>query len=265
MGEQRERDADNFCHLDELRELTGYTPKRLGEITRRYRRRCDKFGRKRRVFYLADRGIVNDEFTAWLLEHRFRAPLVQARPAATITLKQTEQHGVSYNSVRRLIKNGELEAFVCRGRYYVEKAAVKALAANFTQAPANWLPVVCLTSLAGRTRQAVYGWVKRRKAETRMFVHPKRAHAAQHLCIQDALGYLIKALGSAHEAIRALKQHAPRYFRALSKKQIDLFSTDYADEGNDATTLEVTLITGEVQPPPLNPTYVGHGLLQPGT
>ena len=265
MGEQRERDAGNFCHLDELRELTGYTPKRLGEITRRYRRRCDKFGRKRRVFYLADKGIVNDEFTAWLLENRFRAPLVAARPAGTITLKKTEQRGVSYNSVRRLIKDGALEAFVFRGRYYVEKTAVEALTASFTQAPANWLPVVCLTSLAGRTRQAVYGWVKRRNAETRMFLHPKRAHAAQHLCVQDALGYLIQALGSAHAAIRALKQYAPKYFRALSKKQIELFSTNQADEGIDAATLEVMLITGEVQPPPLNPTYVGHGLLQLGT
>ena len=115
MGEQRTRDAEFFYRLNELRELTGYAPKRLNEIAKRYKNRRDSDGRRKRVFYLADEQICNDAFSAWLLEGRFRGALVPERPQGTVTLKQAEREGVSYHALRRRIHGGELEAYVSQG------------------------------------------------------------------------------------------------------------------------------------------------------
>ncbi len=261
MGEQRERDSEFFYRLNELRELTGYAPKRLNEITKRYKNRRDTNGRRKRVFYLADEQICNDEFSVWLLEGRFRGSLVPERPRGAVTLKQAERDGVSYHSLQRLIQIGELEAYVCRGRYYIERIAVQTLGERFSSAPSNWLPVTCLTTLSGRARQSVYAWVKR-QSEIRTFVHPKRAQPAQHLPVQDALEYLSKALGSAHLAIKMLAQHAPRYFRSLTKTVVEnLFGVGKHTELIELETLEVTFITGDAQPPLLNPSQLGQGLL----
>ena len=79
MGEQRARDSEFFYRLDELCELTGYAPKRLNEIAKRYKNRRSTNGRRRRVFYLASEQICNDEFSTWLLEGRFRGALVLER------------------------------------------------------------------------------------------------------------------------------------------------------------------------------------------
>lgn len=258
MGEQRTRDAEFFYRLNELRELTGYAPKRLNEIAKRYKNRRNSDGRRKRVFYLADEQICNDAFSAWLLEGRFRGALVPERPQGTVTLKQAEREGVSYHALQRRIHGGELEAYVSQGRYYVERAAVETLGERFAPAPANWLPVVYLTTLAGRARQSVYAWV-RRQSEVRTFVHPKRAQPAQYLPIQDALDYLSKALGSAYRAIKMLARYAPKYARSLSKSVVEnLFSTP--SELYELETPQVTSLTGEAQPP-LNPSQLGHGLL----
>ncbi len=260
MGEQRARDSEFFYRLDELRELTGYAPKRLNEIAKRYKNRRCTNGRRRRVFYLANERICNDEFSTWLLEGRFRGALVPERPKGTVTLKQAERGGISYHSLQRRIHAGDLEAYVSRGRYYVERVAVEALGERLAPAPANWLPVVCLTTLAGRTRQSVYAWVKR-QSEVRTFVHPKRAQPAQHLPVQDALDYLSSALGSAHAAIKLLARHAPKYFRSLTKGAVeDLFGASEHAELRQLEALEVAFSTREVLPP-LNPSQLGHELL----
>lgn len=260
MGEQRARDSEFFYRLSELRGLTGYAPKRLNEIAKRYKNRRGTDGRRKRVFYLADEQICNDEFSTWLLEGRFCGVVVSERPRGAVTLKQAECEGVSYSSLRRRIHAGDLEAYVSRGRYYVERVAVEALGERFVPAPANWLPVVCLTTLAGRTRQSVYAWVKR-QSEVRTFIHPKRAQAAQHLPIQDALDYLSKALGSAHAAIKMLAHHAPKYFRSLTKQVVeDLFGVSEYAGLLKLETLKVTFSTREVVPP-LNPSQLGHELL----
>lgn len=260
MGEQRARDSEFFYRLSELRELTGYAPKRLNEITKRYKNRRGTDGRRKRVFYLADEQICNDEFSDWLLEGRFRGALVPERPKGTVTLKQAEREGISYGSLQRRIHAGELEAYVSRGRYYVERVAVEALGERFVPAPANWLPVVCLTTLAGRTRQSVYAWVKR-QSEVRTFVHPKRAQPAQHLPVRDALDYLSHALGSAHSAIKMLARHAPKYVRSLTKQAVkNLFGVSDHAGLLKLEPLEVALSTAEVLPP-LNPSHLGHELL----
>ena len=260
MGEQRARDSEFFYRLDELRELTGYAPKRLNEIAKRYKSRRSTDGRKKRVFYLADEQICNDEFSAWLLENRFRGALVPERPQGAVTLKQAEREGVSYSSLQRRIHAGELEAYVSQGRYYVERAAVEDLGGRFVPAPANWLPVACLSTLAGRARQSVYAWVKR-QSEVRTFVHPKRAQAAQHLPVQDALDYLSKTLGSAHSAIKMLARHVPKYVRSLTKRVVaNLFGVSENAELLEFEPLEGTLMLGEALSP-LNPSQLGHELL----
>jgi len=264
MGEQRARDSGFFYHLNELGELTGYAPKRLNEIARRYKNRCGSDGRRKRVFYLADEQICNDEFSTWLLEGRFRGPLVPERPEGTVTLKQAEREGVSYHSLQRRIHAGELEAYVSRGRYYIERIAVEILGERFAPAPANYLPIICLTTLSGRARQSVYAWVKR-QSEVRTFVHPKRAQPAQHLPVKDALDYLSRALGSTHQAIKMLAQHAPRYFRSLTKKVVEnLFGVGEDTELLELEKLVVTFLTREARPP-LNPSQLGHELLSLGT
>ena len=258
MGEQRTRDAEFFYRLNELRELTGYAPKRLNEIAKRYKNRRSSDGRRKRVFYLADEQICNDEFSAWLLEGRFCGALVPERPKGTVTLKQAEREGVSYHALQRRIHAGELETYVSRGRYYVDRAAVETLGERFAPAPANWLPVVYLTMLAGRARQSVYAWVKR-QSEIRTFVHPKRAQPAQYLPVQDALDYLSKALGSAHLAVKLLARHSSKYLRSLTKRMVgNLFDTP--SELYELRTPQITLLTGEAQLP-LNPSQLGHELL----
>lgn len=263
MGEQRERDSKFFYHLDELRELTGYTRKRLNEITKRYRKRRNAEGKKQRAMYLEEAQITNDKFSNWLLDERFYAPLTHERPHGAVMLKKAGvvQEGLSYDCARRFVRIGKLEACVYRGCYYIKRTVLEELGkSRCTQAPANWLPMVHLTILSGRTRQAVWEWVKRR-SQTRTFVHPKRAQPAQYLPVQDALDYLARALGSTHAAINLLRRHAHKYFRALSKRTVELFSTAKPAEQLEPMTLELTFTTGESQPPPLNPSRLGHELL----
>ena len=259
MGEQRERDAAFFYTVPELREMTGYTPKRLNEIISRYTKRVDANGRKRRSLYLAEKQIANDKFSRWLLYERYRAPRTQERPYGAITWKRAGSlNGFSYNSVRQLIRTGQLDACVYRGLYYVDRVKLEELrASRCAEAPNHWVSVVAITVLAGRTRQAVWDWINRRRLETRMFIHPKRAQLAQHLPVRDALDYLTCALGSAHAAIRKLKDCASRYFRALSKRSVELF-----DEipHEPKTTLDITFIA-RTQLLPLNSPPIGHDLL----
>ncbi len=260
MGEQRARDSGFFYHLDELRELTGYTPTRLNEISKRYKNRCGANGRRKRVFYLAKEKICNDEFSSWLLSHRFRGMLVTTRPAGTLTLKQAVRAGLSYDVLRRHIQRGDLEAYIHRGRYLVERGAVQALSERYAPAPNNWLAVVTLIELSGRARQSVYAWVER-QSETRTFMHPKRAQSARYLPVSDALLYLSQILGNTHRAIKRLAQSAPCYVRSLSKSMVaGHFNTREAKLQN--LTFDTPLISNTLFSPPLNASQLGHGLLE---
>lgn len=260
MGEQRARDSGFFYHLDELRELTGYTPARLNEISRRYKNRCGANGKRKRVFYLAKEKICNDEFSSWLLSHRFRGMLITARPAGTLTLKQAVRVGLSYDVLRRHLQRGDLEAYVHRGRYLVERGAVQALSERYAPAPNNWLPVVTLIDLSGRARQSVYAWVAR-QSDPRTFMHPKRAQPARYLPIKDALLYLSQSLGSTHRAIKRLAQAAPHCVRSLSKSVVaGHFNTHEAKL--EHPTHDLILIPSAPFLPPLNLSQPGHGLLE---
>ncbi len=258
----RWEDASFFFHLDELRDLTGYSAKRLNEIVRRYRERPAPNGKERRCFYLKEAKIANDEFAGWLLAGRFYAAFTPVRPRDMITLKQATKEGLSYAGLRRRVQAGSLEACVYRGRYYVERTGAHALSETFrlARAPADWFPVICLTKLSGRTRQAVYAWVGRR-SHTRLFVHPGRSQLAQYIPVRDALDYLAGVFGKSHKVIKLLAQHARKYFRSLSKTTIDLFLVEKSREQLDPETLDVTFNTLKAQPPPFNPSQLGHELL----
>ena len=256
MGEQRARDSGFFYHLDELRELTGYTPARLNEISRRYKNRCGANGKRKRVFYLAEQKICNDEFSSWLLGGRFLGMLVTTRPAGMLTLKQAVRTGLSYDVLRRRIARGDLEAYVHRGRYLVEHGGVQVLSERYAPAPNNWLPVVTLIDLSGRARQSVYAWTQR-QSETRTFIHPRRAQPARYLPVSDALLYLSQIFGSTHRAIKRLAQSAPRYVRSLSKSVV----MDYVDTERQVLTFATPFKSGVPVSPSLNASQPGHGLL----
>ncbi len=261
MGDQRERDLEFFHPLGELRELTGYTPRRLNEITKRYINRPRPDGKKRRVFYQKAKEICNDEFSEWLLIGRFYGEFVTARPEGTVTLKQAQCPGLSYDALRHRIRRGELGAYIHRGRYLVERVVTQALGERYDRAPDNWVPIVTLKELSGRARQSVYAWVGR-KSKTRTFAHPNRAQPARHLPLHDAFDYLSHVLGSARYALKLLAQSAPKYFRSLGKTVVKNLFPRANLQRAEHLTLDVTFIPGVSLPLPLNPSQLGHGLLQ---
>jgi len=267
MGKRTLEDAEYFYSLDELSELSGYTPKRVNELAERYRKRPGPDGEARRCFYIKKERIFNAQFGDWLLEERFHAPVEVERPAGTVSLKGATHmgraHAQTYITLWRLVRSGKLRASVNRGRYYVGREEVEALAERYQrqQAPDDWFPVTVLARLC-RTRCSpprVHNWV-RRHYTTKTFLHPHRCQLVQFISISDALTYLTRALGSAHKAFFALTKHAPRYFRSLRKRTVDLFRTVQPEE-RTPETLDVVFSTRGHQPLPVNSSGPGHGLL----
>jgi hypothetical protein len=272
MGSRRAQDAEFFYDSAELCEMTGYTPKRLNEIVRRYRGRLGPDGRAQRCYFLKEKGIFNDDFSDWLLETRFGAPIEVEQPADAVSLQEVvgrgREYGLSYEVLRNLVRSRKLRAWVYLGRYYIgrEEAGVLLERYRYAQAPDDWFPVVALVGLCrpSCSRQAIYGWVKRRSG-TKAFVHPGRSQLAQFMPIGDALAYLSRALGSAHKAVSVLARHAPKYFRRLRKTVVDPFGVEERPEPFDSDAQGGVVTTGRSQPPPLNSSGLGHELLSLGT
>jgi hypothetical protein len=268
MGNRREQDAQFFYDMGELCEMTGYTPKRLNEIVRRYRGRLGPDGRAQRCYFLKEKGIFNDDFSDWLLETRFGAPIEIEQPEDAISLQEVagrgRGYGLSYEVLRNLARSRKLRAWVYLGRYYIgrEEAGVLLERYRYAQAPDDWFPVVALVSLCRPrcSRQNVYSWVKR-QSRTKTFIHPGRSQFVQYMPIGDALRFLTRVLGSTHKAFFALTKHAAKYFRALRKRAVDLFRVEECLAPLNPTTLAVIFTTGKSQPPPLNSSGLGHGLL----
>ena len=274
MSNQREQDADYFYSTDDLCEMTGYTPKRLKEIARRYRRRPDADGRFRRCFYLKEAGIFNDDFSDWLLEGRYSAPIEVEQQADAVSLKKIAETGrevgLSYKTLRNLVHSGKLSAWVYYGRYYVKREDADLLLEHwrFAQAPEDWLPVTTLAELCQGLRKvrAVYSWAARQADEgtfrKQTFCLPGRSQLALFIPVVDALAYLKKAFGNARRAYLALTKRVPKYFRSLRKVALDLFGTREQPGRLDPNNLGVTLAFTEPQLPPLNSSRPGHGGLQ---
>lgn len=268
MGNQREQDAEFFYTSDELCEMAGYTPKRLNETVKRYRERRGADGKARRCYYLKEKGIFNDDFSDWLLETRYTVPIEIEQQENAVSLREVADTGRKYGLTYKVLQNPlnleKLRAWAFHGRYYISCEEADAILERYryAQAPDDWFPVVTLIDLCRGlcSPQAVYSWV-RRQSKSKNFIHPGRSQLALFMPVLDALTYLTRAFGSARKAFWALTKRASKYFRSLSKTAVKLFYTGDPTTPRDPRALEITFISRAAQPPPLNPSQLGHELL----
>jgi hypothetical protein len=268
MGNQREQDAEFFYTLGELCEMTGYTPRRLNETVKRYRKRLGADGKARRCYYLKEKGIFNDDFSDWLLETRYTAPIEVEQRENAVSLREVaeagREYGLTYKVLQSPLNLEKLGAWAFHGRYYVSREEADAVLERYryAQAPDDWFPVVTLIDLCrgSCSPQAVYSWV-RRQSKSKNFIHPGRSQLALFMPVLDAITYLKRAFGSAQKAFWALTKRASIYFRSLRKTVVKLFCIEDPTTPLDPRAFEITFITGEAQPPPLNPSQLGQELL----
>ena len=268
MGNQREQDAEFFYTSDELCEMTGYTPKRLNETVKRYRERLGAGGKARRCYYLKEKGIFNDDFSDWLLETRYTAPIEVEQQENAVSLREVadagREYGLTYAVLQNPLNLEKLRAWAFHGRYYISREEADAILERYryAQAPDDWFPVVTLIDLCrgSCSPQAVYSWV-RRQSKCKDFIHPRRSQLARFMPVLDAITYLTRVLGSAQKAFWALTKRASEYFRRLRKTAVKLFCTGDPPTPLDPRALEIVFIDRAAQPPPLNPLQLGHELL----
>ncbi len=272
MGNQREQDAEFFYTSNELCEMTGYTLKRLNETVKRYRERLGADGKAQRCYYLKEKGIFNEAFSDWLLETRYATPIEVEQHENAVSLREVAEagrkYGLTYNVLQTPLHLEKLRAWAMNGRYYISREQADAVLERYryAQAPDDWFPVVTLIDLCRGlcSPQAVYSWV-RRQSKSKNFIHPGRSQLALFMPVLDALTYLKRVLGSVRKAFWALTKRAPKYFRSLRKTAVELTCTRDPITPLDPRALDITFISRDAQPPPLNPSQLGHELLSLGT
>ena len=268
MGNQREQDAEFFYTSEELCEMTGYTPKRLNETAKRYRQRPNADGKARRCYYLKGKGIFNDDFSDWLLETRYAAPIEVEQQDNAVSLREVadagREYGLTYKTLQNPLNLEKLRAWAFHGRYYMSREQADAVLERYryARAPDDWLPVVTLIDLCrgSCSPQAVYSWV-RRQSRCKNFTHPGRSQLALFMPVLDALTYLKRVFGSTRKAFWALAKRVPKYFRGLRKPAVELTCTGDPITPLDPRALDITFISRDARSSPLNPSQLGHELL----
>jgi hypothetical protein len=117
---------------------------------------------------------------------------VPNKPKGWVTAKSLLEDGFSKRKLYQFVKEGEIEAVYVGNTLYLDPSSARAYlySRQNLRPPPGWVAVSELKTLAKRSKQAIFTYLKRHDIATKQFLHPKRDQLVQYLSQEDAVAYL---------------------------------------------------------------------------
>jgi hypothetical protein len=127
---------------------------------------------------------------------------VASKPKGWVTAKSLLEDGFSKRKLYQFVRDGQIAAVYVGNTLYLEPESARGYlqTRQNLRPPPGWVSVSDLKTLAGRSKQAIFTYLKRHSVTTKQFLHPKRDQLVQYLRQEDADGYLTSLCGSKQSA-----------------------------------------------------------------
>ncbi len=127
---------------------------------------------------------------------------VASKPKGWVTAKSLLEDGFSKRKLYQFVRDGQIAAVYVGNTLYLEPESARGYlqTRQNLRPPPGWVSVSDLKTLAGRSKQAIFTYLKRHSVATRQFLHPSRDQLVQYLRQEDADGYLTSLCSSKQSA-----------------------------------------------------------------
>jgi hypothetical protein len=122
---------------------------------------------------------------------------VPSKPKGWVTAKSLLEDGFSKRKLYQFVKDGDISAVYVGNSLYLNPESAKGYlqSRQNLRPPPGWISE--LRQRAGRSKQAIFTYLKRHDIATKQFLHPKRDQLVQYLTQDDADTYLASIQSSA--------------------------------------------------------------------
>jgi hypothetical protein len=123
---------------------------------------------------------------------------VASKPKGWVTAKSLLEDGFSKRKLYQFVADGQIAAVYVGNTLYLEPESARGYlqSRQSLRPPPGWVSVSELRTLAGRSKQAIFTYLKRHNVATKQFLHPKRDQLVQYLRQEDATSYLANMCSS---------------------------------------------------------------------
>jgi hypothetical protein len=123
---------------------------------------------------------------------------VASKPKGWVTAKSLLEDGFSKRKLYQFVKDGEIKAVYIGNTLYLDPDSARGYlqSRQNLRPPPGWVSVSELRQKAGRSKQAIFTYLKRHGVATKQFLHPKRDQLVQYLRQEDAEAYLSSIFGN---------------------------------------------------------------------
>jgi hypothetical protein len=117
---------------------------------------------------------------------------VPTKPKGWVTAKALLEDGFSKRKLYQFVNDGQIKAVYVGNTLYLDPDSAKGYlqSRQNLRPPPGWVSVSELRERAGRSKQAIFTYLKRHDIATKQFLHPKRDQLVQYLRQEDATAYL---------------------------------------------------------------------------
>jgi hypothetical protein len=117
---------------------------------------------------------------------------VASKPKGWVTAKSLLEDGFSKRKLYQFVKDGQIKAVYVGNTLYLEPESARDYlhSRQNLRPPPGWVSVSELRTLAKRSKQAIFTYLKRHDIATKQYLHPKRDQLVQYLRQEDATAYL---------------------------------------------------------------------------
>jgi hypothetical protein len=133
---------------------------------------------------------------------------VASKPKGWVTAKSLLEDGFSKRKLYQFVKDGQISAVYVGNTLYLEPESAQSYrqTRQDLRPPPGWVSVSELRALAGRSKQAIFTYLKRHEVATKQFLHPKRDQLVQYLRQDDAERYLASISITSEQDTEQLQQ-----------------------------------------------------------
>jgi hypothetical protein len=159
---------------------------------------------------------------------------VATKPKGWVTAKSLLDEGFSKRKLYQFVKDGQIKAVYVGNTLYLDPESAKAYlhSRQNLRPPPGWVSVSELRELAGRSKQAIFTYLKRHHVVTKQFLHPHRDQLVQYLSQEDADAYL----ESVHSGVQGNEEHPEIVEQPAHRPSLSSYT---------ASTIEIQTHSGE--------------------